>query len=146
MRQPGSSVLQFTQLLSATPRGARLARLLAVEQLVEWGWTRDAERTDVAALVVAELAANAVNHGWLPGRGFRVSLVLEPERLRIEVTDPRGDWFPAVAEAADEDEGGQGLVLVATLAAEWGVRPHPPSGKTVWADIALGGLQARTPL
>ncbi len=32
------STQRFTQLLSAASRGARLARLLAVQQLSEWGW------------------------------------------------------------------------------------------------------------
>ncbi|MEU9622065.1 MULTISPECIES: ATP-binding protein [unclassified Streptomyces] len=127
---------QFTQLFSATRRGARLARLLAVEQLVAWGWPRGAERTDAAALVVAELAANAVTHGRLEGRGFRLGLVpLPTARLRIEVTDPRGErLLPAVLREAVE--GGRGLIIVDALAADWGVRPYPPSGKTVWAEVS----------
>lgn len=135
MPQSATSAPQFTQLLSATRRGARLARLLAVEQITQWGWPRDGERTAAAAVVVAELAANAVTHGRLPGRGFRLSLGLLPTaRLRIEVTDPRGERLPAVSQVADG--GGRGLVIVDALAADWGVRPYPPSGKTVWAEIS----------
>jgi anti-sigma regulatory factor (Ser/Thr protein kinase) len=144
--QVGTTSPQFTQMLSATRRGARLARLLAVEQLSMWGWVRDGERTEVAALVVTELAANAVLHGRLPGRCFRLGLGLEPARLRIEVTDPSGERLPAVREAVAEEvtgegvgEGGRGLVLVAALAENWGVRPHPPSGKTVWAYVSAPG-------
>ncbi|MFJ2132971.1 ATP-binding protein [Streptomyces sp. NPDC087849] len=134
--QQSLSAHQFTQLFSATRRGARLARLLAVEQLVAWGWPRGAERTDAAALVVAELAANAVTHGRLEGRGFRLGLVpLPTARLRIEVTDPRGErLLPAVLREAVE--GGRGLIIVDALAADWGVRPYPPSGKTVWAEVS----------
>jgi two-component sensor histidine kinase len=122
---------QFTQLFSATPRGARLGRLLAVEQLVVWGWPRDA--THAAALVVAELASNAVRHGRLDGRGFRLALVRLPAgALRIEVTDPCGERLPA--RCAD----GLGLALVDALAVGRGVRPYPPSGKTVWAEMAPG--------
>ncbi|MFJ8768432.1 ATP-binding protein [Streptomyces clavifer] len=121
---------QFTQLLSATRRGARLARLLAVEQLVAWGRPRHGGRTEDAALVVAELAANAVLHGRLEGRGFRLGLAVLPAGgLRIEVTDPRGERLPV------QSRDGYGLVVVEALAAEWGVRPFPPSGKTVWAEI-----------
>ncbi|MFD9223101.1 ATP-binding protein [Streptomyces sp. NPDC060064] len=135
MPQTATPVGQFTQLLSATRRGARLARLLAVEQIAQWGWPRESERAEAAALVVAELAANAITHGRLPGRGFRLGLTLLPTaRLRIEVTDPRGERLPAVSSVADE--GGRGLVIVDALAAGWGVRPYPPSGKTVWAEIA----------
>ncbi|WSQ57249.1 ATP-binding protein [Streptomyces sp. NBC_01217] len=133
--QPATTAPQFTQLLSATRRGARLARLLAVEQLAAWGWPRDGERIDAATLVVAELAANAATHGRLDGRGFRLGLALLPGgRLRIEVTDPRGERLPTVSGEAVE--GGRGLVIVDALAEEWGVHPYPPFGKTVWAEVS----------
>lgn len=133
--QPHAAVAQFTQLLSATRRGARLARLLTVEQLVQWGWPRDSERAEAAEVVVAELAANAVVHGRLAGRGFRLGLILLPDsRLRIEVTDPRGDRLPVASPVADE--GGRGLVIVDALTDGWGVLPYPPSGKTVWAEVS----------
>jgi anti-sigma regulatory factor (Ser/Thr protein kinase) len=135
MPQSATPAPQFTQLLSATRRGARLARLLTVEQIAQWGWPRDSEHADAAALIVAELAANAVTHGRLGGRCFRLSLALLPAaRLRIEVTDPRGERPPTVTHRADE--GGRGLILVDALAADWGVRPYPPSGKTVWAEVS----------
>jgi len=137
IQQPQVSEQRFTQLFSATRRGARLARLLAVEQLVAWGWPRDGERTDAVALVVAELAANAVAHGRLDGRGFRLGLAPLPTgRLRIEVTDPRGERrLPEVPREACE--GGRGLIIVEALAVDWGVRPCPPSGKTVWAEVSV---------
>lgn len=127
-------VQQFTQLLSATPRGARLGRLLTVEQLVAWGWPREGERTRAAALVVSELTANAVRHGRLPGRGFRLTLA-HPQGagLRIEVTDPRGERLPA------RRPGGFGMAVVEAFAGDWGARPFPPSGKTVWAEIDVSG-------
>ncbi|NWF29420.1 ATP-binding protein [Streptomyces sp. PKU-EA00015] len=135
-QQPVTSLRQFSQLLSATRRGARLARLLTMEQIVEWGWPRDSERAEAAEVVVAELATNAVVHGRLAGRGFRLGLMLLPDaRLRIEVTDPRGDLLPAASPVADE--GGRGLVIVDALTDGWGVLPYPPSGKTVWAEVAL---------
>lgn len=121
---------QFTQLLSATPRGARLARLLAVEQLVAWEWPRDSGPTRAAAHVVAELALNAVRHGRVEGRGFRVTLVQMPDtRLRGEVTDPRGERLPA------RSVDGLGPAVVEAPAVDWGVRPYPPSGETVWAEV-----------
>ncbi|WP_329211328.1 hypothetical protein [Streptomyces sp. NBC_01708] len=91
-----TAVQQFTQLLSATPRGAGLGRLPAVEQLVVSGWLRGGGTTHAAALVVAELTSNAVRHGRLNGRGFRLTLTRLPgEGLRGEVTDPRGERLPA---------------------------------------------------
>ncbi|MFE5370400.1 ATP-binding protein [Streptomyces mirabilis] len=133
------STRHFTQLLSATPRGARLARLLAVRQLDEWGWPPSCEVSEFAALVVAELAANAVTHGQVKGRGFRLTLTVETsDTLRIEVADPRGDRRPlARRTASSTDETGRGLLLVDALTARWGTEPWPPSGKVVWAEIGL---------
>ncbi|GAB3959858.1 ATP-binding protein [Streptomyces sparsus] len=136
---------QFTQLLSATRRGARLARLLAVEQVVRWGWPRGCEQTGTVELVVAELAANAVLHGRVAGRCFRTGLTLLTDgRLRIEVTDPRGERAPALVRGSGE--GGRGLLLVDALAAEWGVRPYLPGGKTVWAEVVAPTVSGPPPL
>ncbi|MFD0316560.1 ATP-binding protein [Streptomyces flavalbus] len=123
----------FTVPLSATRRGARLARLLAVQQLSEWGVPLDPAR-----VVVAELAANAVLHGRVPGRGFRLTLsVTQPDVLRVEVTDPRGDRLPAAASGGGLAEGGYGLAMVEELADRWGVRVGPVPCKTVWAEVGL---------
>ncbi|MFF0434621.1 ATP-binding protein [Streptomyces sp. NPDC004327] len=139
-----SSALHFTQLLSATPRGARLARLLAVHQLTAWGWPPACATAESAALVVAELAANAVTHGRIRGRGFRLTLAVtetDAGTLRIEVTDPRGDRTPQLPPLgpppAPLAETGRGLLLVDALATRWGAAPYPPSGKTVWACLPL---------
>ncbi|WP_437085873.1 ATP-binding protein [Streptomyces sp. enrichment culture] len=119
----------FTVPLSATRRGARLARLLAAEKLTEWGLPLDPAR-----LVVAELAANAVLHGRVPGRSFRLGLsVGEDGVLRIEVVDARGDLSPGPAAA--DGESGYGLLLVGELADRWGVEVGPVPCKTVWAEI-----------
>ncbi|MCP9985997.1 ATP-binding protein [Streptomyces sudanensis] len=94
----------FTQLLSSTRRGARLARLLAVRELHSWGAPDDL--TDRAELVVAELVANAVLHGRVPGRGFRLALAFDPSApcLRVEVTDARGGVVSAHPPAAPEPD------------------------------------------
>ncbi|MET9776758.1 ATP-binding protein [Streptomyces sp. NPDC006367] len=125
----------FSLPLSATRRGARLARLLAAEQLREWGLPLDPAR-----LVVAELAANAALHGRVPGRSFRLALSLVPPgTLRIELTDARGDRLPAGPRAAvgTGAESGYGLLLVEELADRWGVRCGPVPTKTVWAELDL---------
>ncbi|MFF0117562.1 ATP-binding protein [Streptomyces prasinus] len=137
-----SSSEDFRQRFSSTRRGARLARLLAAQQLTAWGWDRGSECLEAAELVVGELAANAATHGHLPGRDFLLTMTLVacPEGrsgiLRIEVADCRGGRLPApVAEPSSLGEQGRGLLLVSALASGWGVTPRPPSGKTVWAGL-----------
>ncbi|MER6426674.1 ATP-binding protein [Streptomyces sp900105245] len=124
-------VPNFTVRLSPTPLGARLARLLATERLRSCGLT-----PDPAALVVAELAANAAVHGRVAGRDFRLTLYAVAGTLRIEVTDTRGDRLPRPALPAPDAEGGRGLLLVEALADRWGTAPGPPPRKTVWAEVS----------
>ncbi|MCZ9345056.1 ATP-binding protein, partial [Streptomyces sp. TRM76130] len=57
--RPTAPTRLFTIRLSATPRGARLARRLAAERLHSWGWTYDTEANHDATLLVSELATNA---------------------------------------------------------------------------------------
>ncbi|WP_307076487.1 ATP-binding protein [Streptomyces canus] len=152
MNQGTAVIRNFSILLSPTPRGARLARLLAVEQLREWGMP-----LHPAEHIVAELAANASTHGRVPGRDFRLTLYVVGVTLRIEVTDTRGDRLPRTELPAPDAESGRGLVLVDALADRWGVAPGPRPRKTVWAEIDLspgpgnpyfggaGGLSQRTP-
>ncbi len=127
----------FTQRFSATRRGARLARLLAAHQLTEWGHLHGTEAHDTVILVVAELAANAVLHGRVPGRDFALSLSHDESRgvVRIEVTDTH----PALPtrKAPDSDEsGGRGLVSS---------MPSPPPGAyaTASAPARRSGPSAR---
>ncbi|MFJ3979235.1 ATP-binding protein [Streptomyces sp. NPDC090021] len=125
--------ISLVATLPSTPRGARAARALTVAQLAE----RRLPFED-AAQVVAELAANAVTHGRVRGRDFRLALHLAPgPTLRIEVTDTRREFGPpALCTAPDaEAESGRGLALVSALAARWGTDLGPAPLKTVWAEI-----------
>lgn len=125
-------VRRFSAQLPATRRGAHRARLLAVAQLAGWELPYD-----TAAHIVAELAANAAVHGRVPGRNFRLTLEADAAgRLRIEVTDARGERLPAVPRPAAEDaESGRGLLMVTALATRWGVTSGPFPSKTVWAEV-----------
>ncbi|WP_328563510.1 ATP-binding protein [Streptomyces coelicoflavus] len=126
----------FAQRFSSTPRGARLARHLALYRLDAWGVPYGSAVSDTAALLVAELAANAVTHGRVPGRDIEVLLRLDAYTLRIDVSDSRGERRPEVT-AAPEDEHGRGLLLVDVLADRWGVFDRVPVGKTVRAELDL---------
>jgi hypothetical protein len=126
-------VRNFSVLLSPTARGARLARLLATEQLRSWGLP-----LSPADQIVAELANNAATHGRVPGRDFRLTLYVVGDTLRIEVTDTAGDRLPRPGAPEADIESGHGLLLVAAFADRWGVAPGPPPRKTVWAECAMG--------
>ncbi|MDC0769907.1 ATP-binding protein [Streptomyces sp. HD] len=125
-------VRNFSQQLSSTPRGARLARLLATEQLRSWGLP-----LDPAAHVIAELASNAVKHGRIPGRDFLLLLYVVGDTLRIEVTDTRADRLPQPEQPTADAESGRGLTIIGALADRWGVTAGLPPRKTVWAEIDL---------
>jgi anti-sigma regulatory factor (Ser/Thr protein kinase) len=125
----------FSLRLSPTPRGARLARLLAREQLRTWDLPYGT--AEAAEHLIAELAANAATHGRLPGRDFLLALQATADVLRIEVTDTRGDNLPCPQLPPSEAVSGRGLVLVEALADRWGVELGPVPRKTVWAEIDL---------
>ncbi|MFE0603616.1 ATP-binding protein [Streptomyces sp. NPDC058892] len=124
----------FTQRFASTRRGARLARQLALVELHAWGFPESTAFSADAGLLVAELAANAVRHGRVPGRDFELKLTLLEELLRIEVSDARRDRRPVLRPHAYEAEAGYGLRLVDAVAADWGVTDRV-IGKTVWAEL-----------
>jgi anti-sigma regulatory factor (Ser/Thr protein kinase) len=134
------TVRTFTQRLSATRRGARLARRFASQQLDAWGIPSGSDASDAVALVVAELAANAVLHGRVPGRDFELRLVHVPARglVRVEVSDTHpGQPSTCKPEPpAGDAVHGRGLVLVAATAVRWGVCQRHGPGKAVWAEVA----------
>ncbi|MFF9511973.1 ATP-binding protein [Streptomyces sp. NPDC014724] len=137
--QPRLPWHHFTMRFSSTPRGARLARRLAGERLDAWGIPYGSDAHDTLTLIVAELSANAIRHGHVPGRDFRLRLSAEGTAVRVEVTDTRGERLPALTEPVpDDQDGGRGLLLVAALTDRWGWYPCTDGpGKTVWAVCAV---------
>ncbi|MCX5229383.1 ATP-binding protein [Streptomyces sp. NBC_00233] len=145
-REAAVTVRVFTQRFSSTPRGARLARRLSLHQLDRWNVPYGSEVSDAVGLLVAELAANAVTHGRVPGRDFELVLTCAPGlRLRIDVSDTRGERRPASVAPGPLDEGGRGLLLVDALATRWSVIDRVPVGKTVRAELDLGGAGPDVP-
>jgi anti-sigma regulatory factor (Ser/Thr protein kinase) len=147
------TVRTFTQRFSSTPLGARLARHLAVHQLDAWGVAHGTRTSDTAAVMVAELAANAATHGRVPGRDFEVRLTYEAGSppvagtLRIEVSDTRTELRPPkpgeITAPAPLADGHRGLFLVDALATRWSVRDRDRGrapGKTVVAELDLLGF------
>lgn len=138
--------MQFT----STPRGARLARRLTSHRLNEWGHPYASPANETVTLITAELTANAVRHGHVPGRDFHLRVTLAEAdgrvRIRVEVSDSRAERLPApeASTLSTESECGRGLLLVAALADDWGIAARPAApGKTVWAECLVSPHPAR---
>jgi hypothetical protein len=103
------------------PAAARHFAVDAVRRLGAAGLADD------TALVVTELAANAIVHAQT---GFTVDLSAGPDVLRISVRDASRPP-PAGLPAAPL----HGLGAVDVLASRWGVEPVGHSGKSVWVEL-----------
>jgi anti-sigma regulatory factor (Ser/Thr protein kinase) len=111
------------------PEGASFARR-AMARSAEL-WRLDRELTETALLLVSELATNAIRHGTPP---VRLSLRLDSDRLRVEVTDSSPS-MPQVAHPGPDQTSGRGLQIVQQLAARWGSQTSRTLGKTVWFEM-----------
>jgi len=83
-----------------------------------------------AEIVVSELVANAVLHGW-GTVGLR--LFETPTGLRIEVEDDSPE-APRVVDPRPDGSGGHGMRVVSRLG-RWGWQPTR-KGKIVWVELA----------
>ncbi|OBK44150.1 hypothetical protein A5655_15295 [Mycobacterium sp. 1081908.1] len=108
------------------PSAVRAARRFVEARLRAWG--EDAVLDD-AAIVVSELAANAVTHAR---SAFRVSIARADANVKVAVEDLSGDL--PIRDESDRALSGRGLVLVGAICSRWGVETGP-YGKRVWADI-----------
>lgn len=91
---------------------------------------------ETAALLVSELATNAVRHAG--AREFVVEVQTYPDEGRVWVgvtdTDP---GLPILRPPSVTSEHGRGLRLVASLADRWGARRRRESAeKTVWFELS----------
>ena len=87
---------------------------------------------DNAALIVSELAANAVLHSLSAGQFFTVRAQLSEASLRLEVEDLSGPWNP---QSPDPDRP-HGLDIIAALAGpgNWGTKGDSIS-RITWATL-----------
>ncbi|UED85206.1 ATP-binding protein [Streptomyces profundus] len=88
-----------------------------------------------AALVVSELAANAITHTRSHTTGFTVHITRTPRTVTISVTDHGGSTSrPRVAHATDSSPCGRGLVLVTACATVVRITGDE-TGHTVTAEL-----------
>lgn len=126
-------IAEFTEIAAGAP--ARLTVHGEAEVATARAFTRDTVRhwgheaiEDTAALLVSEMVTNALIHAVGPAL---LELLPVDGGIRICVTD-REPAHPRPRNAGPETLGGRGLLLVDTLAAQWGIE-GAGVGKTVWA-------------
>ncbi|MFD5922639.1 SpoIIE family protein phosphatase [Kitasatospora sp. NPDC058201] len=112
------------------PEAVGPVRRACARRLADWGLEHIGFGTE---LILSELITNAVRYGAEP---IHVRLLLT-ETLVCEVSDG-SSTAPHIRRAADTDEGGRGLFLVARYAERWGTR-YSPRGKTIWTSQSLTG-------
>ena len=106
------------------------ARRLVCQALTQWGHAQ--ELSDSIALVVSELANNAVTHARSP---FSVLARSDQQVIRISVRDA-SPAIPELRRVGPAEGSGMGLKMVDAIAAAWGVEVTA-GGKAVWAQLAL---------
>ncbi|ABS05585.1 ATP-binding SpoIIE family protein phosphatase [Kineococcus radiotolerans] len=111
--------------LPSEPSSIGKARHATLRACAVWGL----EVGPQAEIVVSELVANAVLHGW-GTVGLRLFDL--PGALRLEVEDDSPEE-PQVVEARPDGGGGHGMRLVASLG-RWGTT-RTRRGKIVWVEI-----------
>jgi anti-sigma regulatory factor (Ser/Thr protein kinase) len=104
------------------------ARRLAVAALRRWGI--EETLVDDAALVLSELANNAVIHAR---SSFSVEICAQACALRIAVADPRPRAFLGKGGSLTPRVG-HGLGVIEAISSAWGVEDRP-EGKVVWAEL-----------
>jgi anti-sigma regulatory factor (Ser/Thr protein kinase) len=119
-------------ILSADAESVHAARILVGRELRRWG---TGELVDDCSVIVSELVTNAIRHG---GTAFSLRLGSDGSWVYGEVFDA-GDGLPCEAPGDLDATDGRGLLIVGTLADDWGVVEAEGGGKTVWFVAGLGG-------
>ncbi|WP_141843697.1 MEDS domain-containing protein [Humibacillus xanthopallidus] len=103
------------------------ARHFVVDVLRAWGMD---DLDGDAAIVISELATNALRHAETP---FRAVLDRQQDGVRLGVEDAAHD--PLARRSPDSyDLSGRGVDIVEALSRRWGWT-ELPSGKLVWAEL-----------
>ncbi|MFE9232269.1 SpoIIE family protein phosphatase [Cellulosimicrobium funkei] len=116
-------------LLPSEPASIGRARHAVVRTCQAWGVRESAN----AELVVSELVANGVLHGW---GHLALRLFDTGDGIRVEVEDSN-PAPPVPTDGHPNRMGGFGMQIVERLA-DWGWRPTA-SGKLVWATLRPSG-------
>ena len=116
--------------LTTGPAAAAEARSQVRAAICAWDVPVD---PDVAVLLTSELVTNAISHE--AGGTVTLAITCSCGQLRVDVHDTSRS-LPVLVDAAADAETGRGLMLVATLSADWGVY-RTPAGKAVYFTLAF---------
>ncbi|WP_286259335.1 PAS domain S-box protein [Streptomyces graminofaciens] len=128
-RLPAAPPAAISTDLPAVPSSVPEGRAFLNKALALWDC---ADKADEALLLLSETLTNAVQHAEGP---IVVHLCRTTTDLTIEVSD-HSSHLPQPRSAGEDEESGRGLLLVRTLADNWGVRPTD-EGKTTWFTLKL---------
>lgn len=87
------------------------------------------------ALIVSELATNAVLYSASADGSFIVQVQIYPAYVWVEVQDAGGPWIPVPPDGRPH-----GLDIVQALTAEWGTDVMTGGGRVVWARVAVNDI------
>jgi len=116
--------------LPAGPAAACAARGLVRAAIESWDVPVDYE---VAALLTSELVTNAIRHE--AGENVTLVLTLSGGYLGVDVHDT-SPCVPVQVDGPADAETGRGLMLVDSLATDWGFY-WTPTGKAVYFTLAF---------
>ena len=116
--------------LLAGPAAAAQARRHVGAVIRAWAVPVDAY---TAALLTSELVTNAIRHE-VTGI-VMLAITCSADQLRVDVHDT-SRCLPMLVDAPTDAEAGRGLMLVTTLADEWGFY-RTPAGKAVYFTLAF---------
>lgn len=136
--QPHPADWALSVHLPTDAHAPRLCRHTVVDAVSAYDLPGLPSLADDGGLVATELMTNAWQHGRGP-LSFRVAWYATRSRLRITVWDACGTRAPGARAfpelSADLDENGRGLLIVRSLAADWGQYGTPDGGKAMWAEL-----------
>lgn len=127
---PQGAVVQHADALTLDPepRQVSSARRFVARSVPEL----DGETGDTLLLLVSELVTNAVVHARTE---LEVAVTVTEDDVLIAVHDLD---LGRREQRVGERDGGRGLGLVRTLAADSGMVSHPDGGKTAWFRLQRG--------
>ncbi|MGW0963869.1 ATP-binding protein [Streptomyces gelaticus] len=129
--------LGLVSLPGGTLASASAARCYVTATARCWGLPPDT--VDALELITGELAANALEHS--ASRSITVVLSHAARVAIIGVADEGQSRATAAGVPSPDREDGRGLLIVDTLATDWGQR-RVRGGLLVWAEVDTGHGQA----